>query len=274
MFLLGKSRDKTDRCSVPRATGQLTGPQDGRRIGCRDPPLTGREVEVARRPADPAGEELVELRREDFGTLEEEGPFLRGEGLECAQVQHGRICLDLAKVRVEHAVERKRGAQTVGEATANGYRILLIAETLTFLHQNIGHPFPVGIGRHAIQPDQPAKARDTAIDFRGVIHPEGALCPAIDHPFHIETPNLLRSLHQAKLAEGDRQFGAPPVLGTGRGTLPDRIPRTVESGIVEHDGIDLNPCRVDLKGITTAPIQVRVQIDHDLVRMEIRITPL
>ena len=104
---LGDRVDDADRQSAARAAGQFSRAEDRGRRGRVIIPELARKL---RRPPDPSRvEELlvvavhrtaVDRELEEAVPFQEEWSVLREEGLERAKIEHGRVGLDLAEVRV------------------------------------------------------------------------------------------------------------------------------------------------------------------------------
>ncbi|HEX6407577.1 MAG TPA: hypothetical protein VFZ90_10360, partial [Gemmatimonadales bacterium] len=60
----------------------------------------------------------IPAEAENVGALDEEGPLLRVEGLECAEIHHRRVNLYLAEVRIQRGTESQIAGEAVFEVEA------------------------------------------------------------------------------------------------------------------------------------------------------------
>ena len=229
-----------------------------------------------RRPPDAAGIEqalaivvhLVAVDGElvDAGAFEEERPLLLQEGLEHAEIQDGRILLDLPEIGSYRAVEREVRGEAVFEIGARIEALVAVESPVLgsrgILRHGVRHHVESPRRRDAVDAREVTELRNEADLRRPVRRPGNALLVAFDVAPDREAEGVGGRRRIAQLGKRNRELRRPSERVHARGHVPDAVPRAVLVVVVIDGIVALHAPRADGELETRAAIVEG--IDHDL----------
>ena len=288
LFLGGDGVEPADR-ERAGPPGQLGRADDRRLQGHRGEAALGHVGRPVRLAADPPRVEearagavvAVEVEAQIPGALDEERPTLGVKRLERRQVDHGRVGLDLAEVRVDgrrHGQPRSQGVLDVGADRTAGVR-RLVEGVSSFrglradLGHAVGHDFEALPASGELQPAQFAELRhETGAALRDERPRRGLVEPANlpDHakPECVPLPGL-----EPQLRQRDPELRLPSLSVARHGDVPHGVPALVAVAVGEPVAVLLHAGRVYGELVRRAPVVIRVDDHSDPVRRRWRITP-
>ncbi len=216
----------------------------------RGPPDPARVEEV--RPAQP--EEPPGFHREHVGALDEERPALGEEQLEPAEVDLGRVGLDLPEVRVHGRGQCEVTRQPVLEVGADARgrlgraveRVGRVARCPLDACGHVGEDLELARGPEIAEVDERPEPADHPLLGREDRGPPRLLArPEVD-PLEVDPPRLDGpAASEPELRERDSELGRPPPLVPAHGHVPDGVPRGVLVDVVEEEPVGPDTGRVD-----------------------------
>ncbi len=234
---------------------------------------------------------------QQVGALDEEGPLLLEVGLGVAQVDHGRVDLDLAEVGVERGVEGQAAGQAVLQVEAPLQRLLrAVVEGvagagrghLIAARDHVGQQRQVPARLQARQARQVGHARGQPGLFLGHQLEPALLVAALDAGHHVEGRRRPGGIAAGKPQLRERQAqleGRPALFAARDGRIPHAVPGAVVPRVVEQDRVALHAGGADLEVHAGLVVVGRVQVDphqvgvglgiaapqapHDLVRLAV-----
>src|SRR5215204_3056368 len=174
-------------------------------------------------------------RYERAAVLQEETALLREERLEHAEIEHGRILLHLAEVRVDRRGQRRRRADADADIQPDAAaEIGAAALDLRRPTADIGDPFdaPRRIERRVENEMTPSRY-DPLLSAR-TGRPVAGLVQSLNRAAEAEAPDLAgaRRRDEPHLRKRDAVFGDPSFIGEGRPHLPHALVIAVGGGVV------------------------------------------
>ncbi len=289
VFPLRQRRDGAEveaAADLPRDLGRA---QDRRPVGHVDEAGLGNAA-LRRAPDPPAVEELrvgpavglVDVEAafaevEDARALDEEGPLFRVVGLLVADVDDGRVDLDLAEVGVDRGVEGQVALQAGLEVEAG-----VPAEVAPgpervpgFLRARLGPARGIGGGLDPAaavdvpDADEVGEARDQAALLLGLPGiPVGLLFPH-DDALEIDGPEVSAALREPELVERDAHLERPAFAVDAGGAFPDAVPRRVHELVVIERPVHDRAGRIDGEEVAAPPVVIRVDPEVEPVRIDL-----
>ena len=240
--------------------------------GLADKALVIRELEATRLLPDPARmehRELVERRHENTAVLEKERTFFREECFEDRQVQHCRIHLHLAEVRIDRGGER--GSECRGPRADRSRRPGRSTPTL-----------PDPLSRRASVNGRSSSRRGGDSRSLKISSPNCETRPWVplgcafqkstspvstNVASDLKSPNRDAGLRhrETDLRERDSEFGVPSFRRNRRADLPDRFVVVVLARVVVQRHVALHAGRVRGEVVGREPVVPWIQPDADLV---------
>ena len=122
----------------------------------------------------------------------------------------------------------------------------------------------------AVDALEDAEAADVAGAAVGAESPLTFLVAAREDAVDVE-PHRVRAHGNAHDAQGDAHLDRPAVGRAGDGGFPRRVPVGGEVGVVEVEGVELLPGRVDLEMVCGAAVERGVQVELDAVALDVAV---
>ena len=269
-------------------SGHLGRSEDGRPVG---------RVEKARRggpslgaPADaPAVKEVrvlpaehaVDVRPappeiEDARAFDEEGPLLLVVGLFVADVDDGRVDLDLAEIRVDREIEGQVAAEAALEVEAaarpgfasGAERVAGDGRAEHGPRQDERGDLEAAARGDAREPGELGEVRDEPVLLLG--HPGEVvlLVLALDHPLKIDAPDLDIAPPETELVEGDADLDRPALVVDAGGALPDPVPGLVGLLVVRQGAVLDRAEGIDPEVVPAPAVAIGVEADVEPVRFD------
>jgi hypothetical protein len=221
-----------------------------------------------------------DLAEEDVAPFQEKRPFLRVEdGKRRIDIDLGNIRLDLAEVRVDGAVQRQIGCESVlhiesgsgiNVSILEGSRIISIGQASDLIRDAVRQNLDIVTGAHTSDSLQDSGLTEEA----GIVPIEwrpGHLLIALARAETdaMESPFLLIFVWEAKAFEGNGHLSRPSILDNASGRLPDHVKRCI-LGIKVSKDVHLKAVRIHSELIGRLAIPERIEHDeNDIIRLEL-----
>ena len=279
LLAAGDGVEETEGRASPGLSRELDGAQDRGVVGTLQLPAASGKGEPRGGPADAPRVEQARLPGnardaragglEDLDALQEEGPALAVAGLKDGQVEHRRVALDLAEVRVDGGIEGDVGGQAVAQVQAGGGGQIVLAAAVSHgqdaAAQGEGQDLETAPRLDPLDPLEVTEARGVAGDAPGGEAPFRPLGPAADLAEDVDPPGLV--LAEAQGVVGDLQLHAPAVRPHRRGGLGHTVPAVVEVVVVVDDPV-ADPARgADVEPDAGLMVVVGVEVDLEKIAL-------
>ena len=210
---------------------------------------------------------------EDARAFDEEGPLLLVVGLFVADIDDGRVDLDLAEIRIDREVEGQVAAEAALEVEAAAHRgFASVAERVAGdgraehgPRQGERRNLEAAAGGDAREPGELGEVRDEPVLLLGHPGEMVLLVLALDHPLEIDAPDMDIPSLETELVEGDADLDRPAQVVDAGGALPDPVPGRVQIFIVEEGAVLDRTEGIDPEVVSAPAVVIGVEADVEPV---------